>query len=140
MAEVRSARWMDRFWAWAIDILLVSILSSMILNVLGIPASSFYGSAILSALVFIYWTVLEGFRGQSLGKMVLNLEVVGTSGEPIGFGDAAVESFGKAFLLPLDCLAGFILLRGKGQRLFNKISDTTVTYADGDGTGCRLRP
>jgi hypothetical protein len=62
--------------------------------------------------------------------MVLNLEVVGSSGESIGFGDAAMESFGKAFLLPLDCLAGWIMLRGKGQRFFNKISDTIVVYAD----------
>ena len=140
MVEVRQANWMDRFWAWAIDILLLSILSGMIIQVLKISAISFHGSVILSALSFFYWTVLEGFGGQSLGKMVLDLEVVGSSGEPIGFGDSAVESFGKALLLPLDCLAGWIMFCGKGQRLFNKISDTIVVYADDVGVGCCLKP
>jgi|GEM_PF-5428788 hypothetical protein len=54
MVEVRQAKWMDRFWAWAIDILLLSTLSGMILQVLRASATSFYGSVILSALVFFY--------------------------------------------------------------------------------------
>jgi uncharacterized RDD family membrane protein YckC len=140
MVEVRRAKWMDRFWAWTIDVLLLSILSGMILQVLRIPAISFCGSVILSALVFFYWTVLEGFRGQSFGKMVLNLEVIGSSGESIGFGDAAMESFGKAFLLPLDCLAGWVMLRGEEQRFFNRVSDTIVVYANGNGMGCSIKP
>jgi hypothetical protein len=35
-------------------------------------------------------------------------------------GQAAVESVGKAFLLPLDCLLGWIL------RIFNYLSETIV--------------
>ena len=73
-----------------------------------------------------YWTALEGYRGQSLGKMLLNIVVTGPLCESIRFRDAAVESFGKAFLLPIDCLIGWFALRDSQQRLFNKISDTVV--------------
>ena len=102
------------------------------LSATSIPALGYYG-----ILTFIYWTVLEGYRGQSLGKMVLNLTVVGQFGESIGFKDAAIESFGKAFLLPLDCLVGWVALPGSGQRLFNRISDTVVANVDEQG-GCDL--
>ena len=81
---------------------------------------------ILSGLIFVYWTALEGYRGQSLGKMLLNIVVVGPYGEAIGFRDSALQSFGKAFLLPVDCLIGLFAFRGKRQRLFNKLSDTVV--------------
>jgi hypothetical protein len=76
--------------------------------------------------MFVYWTALEGYRGQSLGKMLLNIVVVGPYGEAIGFRDSALQSFGKAFLLPVDCLIGLLAYREKRQRFFNKLSDTVV--------------
>ena len=48
------------------------------------------------ALLFVYWTTMEGYRGQSLGKMLLNIVVVGPEGGTIGFKDSALESLGKA--------------------------------------------
>jgi uncharacterized RDD family membrane protein YckC len=84
----------------------------------------------LLAVLFVYWTLLEGYRGQSVGKMMLSLVVVGTAGERIGFMDAAVESFGKAFLLPFDCLLGWMGMAGKGQRFFNRLSNTVVVKAE----------
>jgi uncharacterized RDD family membrane protein YckC len=118
--------WGDRFWAWLIDVLLMAILWHGILKVLRVDAFSLDGIFLLSALLFIYWTALEGYRGQSFGKMFLNIVVTGPLGENIRFRDAAVEAFGKAFLLPIDCLICWFVLREKRQRLFNKISDTVV--------------
>ena len=118
--------WNDRFWAWLIDVLLMSILWHRILTVLKMDALGISGAALLAAILFIYWTVLEGYRGQSLGKMLFNIVVTGPLGESIRFRDAAVESFGKAFLLPFDCLIGWYALRESRQRLFNRISDTIV--------------
>ncbi|KQC15659.1 MAG: hypothetical protein APR56_13165 [Methanosaeta sp. SDB] len=69
---------------------------------------------------------MEGYRGQSLGKMALNLKVTDMRGDEIDFPRAAIESFGKAFLLPLDCLIGWIAMPGSGQRLFNRLSETIV--------------
>lgn len=126
MDEMVLASWEDRFWAWLIDFILIGILWHRIVVVLNMDVFGFDGALLHSILMFIYWTVLESFRGQSLGKMALNIAVTGTLGEDIGLIDAAVESFGKAFLLPIDCLISWIAYRGSRQRLFNKISNTIV--------------
>ena len=126
MDKISPATWSDRFWAWLIDFLLVSILWFSIITISTTVALSPGGLMILGFLLFIYWTVLEGYRGQSLGKMLLNIAVVGPAGEKIGFRDSAIESFGKAFLLPLDCIAGWIAYGESRQRAFNRISNTIV--------------
>jgi uncharacterized RDD family membrane protein YckC len=126
MDEMVLSRWENRFWAWLIDVLLMSLLWRGVLTILKMDAFSLRGALLLASLLFIYWTALEGYRGQSFGKMLLNIAVTGPFGESIGFGDAAVESFGKAFLLPLDCLAGWIRFRESKQRLFNRLSKTFV--------------
>ena len=120
------ASWEDRFWAWLIDIMLIGILWHRVMMVMKLEALGYDGALLHSLMLFIYWTALESHRGQSLGKMVMNIAVTGRLGEDIGLADAAVESFGKAFLLPIDCLAAWIINRGSKQRLFNRISDTIV--------------
>ncbi len=126
MDKIGPASWKDRFWAWLIDFLLMGILWSSIITISTTTAFSPGSLAILGSLLFIYWTALEGYRGQSLGKMLLNIVVVGPAGEKIGFRDSAIESFGKAFLLPLDCLVGWIAYGETRQRAFNRISNTIV--------------
>ena len=124
--EISMANWDDRFWAWLIDVLLMSILWQRILTAGEISAFRPEGMALLGFILFVYWTALEGYRGQSLGKMLLNIVVTGPMGESIRFRDAAVEAFGKAFLLPLDCLLGWRYFRKSRQRLFSRLADTIV--------------
>jgi uncharacterized RDD family membrane protein YckC len=128
MDEIALASWDDRFWAWLIDVLLMSILWQRVLTSQEMDVFSPSAALLLASMLFIYWTALEGYRGQSLGKMLLNIVVSGPSGESIRFRDAALEAFGKAFLLPLDCLIGWLYLRESRQRLFNRLSDTMVIY------------
>jgi uncharacterized RDD family membrane protein YckC len=77
-------------------------------------------------LIFTYWTLLEGYNGQSVGKMALGLKVTDRNGRKIDFGVAALESCGKAFILPLDCLIGWLAMPNSKLRLFNRISNTIV--------------
>jgi uncharacterized RDD family membrane protein YckC len=77
-------------------------------------------------IYFIYWTFMEGAYGQSFGKMVMRIKVTRADGSPIGMMYAALESVGKAFLLPLDLLLGWILYPRRRQRIFNYISETIV--------------
>jgi uncharacterized RDD family membrane protein YckC len=79
-----------------------------------------------NVIYFLYWTFMEGTYGRSVGKMALSLKVTMLSNRPVDVGSAAVESIGKAFLLPLDCLLGWVLYSGRNQRLFNYISGTKV--------------
>ena len=126
MDELVLASWSDRFWAWLIDVLLMGLVWHRIVILLGVDPMHLDAVLMLSGLLFLYWTVLEGYRGQSLGKMLLNIVVVGPYGEAIGYRDSAVQSFGKAFLLPLDLLIGLFAYREKRQRLFNRLSETLV--------------
>ncbi len=77
-------------------------------------------------LLWVYSTLLEGFRGQSLGKKLLGLKVVRTDEKTLSYDYAAVRNFGKAFLLPLDLIIGLRLNDKRFMRYFDKFSGTTV--------------
>ena len=130
---VHLASWDDRFLAWLIDVILVGA----VLSAFGEAAGAFSlltGSLSLSAPflgvnglgLWIYWTVLEGGRGQSAGKVVMKIAVTDRRGGEIDYATAAIESFGKAFLLPLDVLVGWLFMEDEYVRLFNRLSSTIV--------------
>ncbi len=122
MKKLYLAKWRSRFLAWLIDILVVGAVSSIFANYLSVVMN--FGAHGL--LLFFYWTLFEGYNGQSIGKMVLNLKVTDRKGGKINFATAALESFGKAFILPLDCLIGWIAMPNSNLRLFNRLSNTIV--------------
>jgi len=134
------AKWSTRFGAWLIDIIFIILFLNIVRSILDpfwkLPLLWYYGSWDANSLgfqfifFFAYWTVMEGFRGQSIGKMVMNLRVVNRDGSRISYLTAAIESFGKAFLLPLDCLIGWLAMPGSKLRVFNRLSNTIVNKAD----------
>jgi uncharacterized RDD family membrane protein YckC len=141
METISLASWWTRFWAWVIDIILVGIVVNIVTTVgnmfstiphlWDIPGGFFpLDFGLNSVVLFFYWTILEGLSGKSIGKMALNLRVAGRGGEKIGFGAAALESLGKAFLLPLDCLIGWLAMPGTKLRLFNRLSNTLVVRTE----------
>ncbi len=80
-----------------------------------------------SLIIFwIYFTLLEGFAGQSLGKRVIGLRVVRVDGKKLFYDYAAVRNFGKVFLLPFDLLIGLRLKDERYIRYFDKFAGTTV--------------
>ena len=133
-SKIVLAKWTDRFLAWLIDFIIISIIStSIVFAVLG--TIDFDDDAILaestqyiptSLLFFAYWTILEYKTGQTIGKKILNLKVTNVSGNRPSLKGVIIGSFGKAFLLPLDVLLGWILTNEKRQRVFNKLGDTLV--------------
>lgn len=136
------AKWSARFWAWLIDFIIILLF----LNIVRGIADPFWKIPLLwdyrhweileltfqTIFFFLYWTVMEGFdgRGQSIGKMVMNLKVTNRDGSKISYRAAALESFGKAFLLPFDCLIGWLAMPGSKLRVFNRISHTIVIKTD----------
>ncbi len=136
-----SAGWGARFVAWLIDVIIIGIfltptklflaffgLSGLTLPILPAPLSwiPFVEFGLDNVVYFLYWTIMDGTFGQSVGKMAMHLKVTRLNGQPIDVGTAAVESFGKAFMLPLDCILGWILYQNQNKRLFNSVSGTTV--------------
>jgi uncharacterized RDD family membrane protein YckC len=138
----RLAFWGERFVAWLIDVVIIggilgiinlfAFLGGLSFNLIPgwpnwIPFFSFNSNGIF---LFLYWMFMEGSNGQSVGKMVMRLKIVHVDGTTVNMGNAAVESVGKAFLLPLDCIVGWILYPRSRQRLFSHISRTTVVKMD----------
>jgi uncharacterized RDD family membrane protein YckC len=141
--EIILATCGDRFLAWLIDFILVSIGLAVLFGAIAIPIWFFYYNddmtaarayqnvqpshyVISSAAFFSYWTYLEYTSGQSIGKRLLKIKTVDLSGNRIDIKSAAIESFGKAFLLPIDVILGWIFTNNKRQRIFSRISDIIV--------------
>jgi uncharacterized RDD family membrane protein YckC len=139
MAEASGltlAFWWERFFAWLIDIIILGI----VVGILGVFAwfasitwwaawpgwIPFFNFSLGGVIYFLYWLLMDGAYGQSFGKMIMRIKVTRLNGSQIGMGNAALESLGKAFLLPLDCLLGWILYPRRRQRLFNYLSETIV--------------
>jgi uncharacterized RDD family membrane protein YckC len=123
------ASWGSRFVAWLIDVLIVGAIAEILqlpaLRILDIPFMSI-GSR--DVILFLYWTLSEGIYGKSIGKMAMRVRVVKLDGSRISLAEAAIESVGKAFILPLDCIIGWIAeeSKSKKQRLFSMIAKTVV--------------
>jgi uncharacterized RDD family membrane protein YckC len=136
------AKWSTRFWAWLIDFCMVILFLNIIRGLfdpfwviplyLDIQHWEPFEFGFQTLFFFAYWMVLEGFqgRGQSIGKMVMNLKIVNRDGSRIRYSTAAIESFGKAFLLPLDCLIGWFAMPNTKLRMFNRLSNTIVIKTD----------
>jgi uncharacterized RDD family membrane protein YckC len=91
---------------------------------------------LISSIVFLgYWTYFEFKTGQSIGKRLLHLRTTDLSGKIIDVKTAAIESFGKSFLLPFDVVLGWIFTNKRRQRIFSRISNTIVIKLKEDDYG-----
>ncbi len=140
-SEIILARWTERFVAWLIDFVIVSIGLAVLFALLSIPFWMYYAAEdvdeqfrgpqsyhyLISSLVFfLYWTYFESKTGQSLGKKVMNLKTTNLDGTVAQGKRVALAAFGKAFLLPFDVVLGWIFTNEKRQRIFNRASNTLV--------------
>lgn len=137
--QLEMATWGERVAAYLIDIIILGIIIVPIASLWGflqIWTRAIYGLSwswapfvsfgVGNFISFLYWAFMEGVYGQSIGKIILKIKVTTLEGAPISITLAAIESFGKAFLLPIDLILGLILYPQKNQRLFNYISNTIV--------------
>ncbi len=138
--RLELAGWGERIVAYVIDMIilgsivipLVSIFVGPWMHIINIWRWSwtpFVSFGVSNIVAFLYWTFMEGTYGQSIGKMALKIKVARVDDKPMDIQTAAIESMGKAFLLPIDLILGLILYPQKQQRLFNYISNTIVIKA-----------
>ena len=135
-SKIIIAKWTDRFLAWLIDFIIVSIISTaVILASFGTVDYEFEEDIFwaestqyvpTSILFFVYWTILEYKTGQTIGKKILNLKIVNVYGKKPDLKGIMISSFGKSFLLPIDVVLGWFLTNDKRQRVFNKLGDTLI--------------
>ena len=136
VSEITIAKWSDRFFAWLIDFLIITGISTLIMF-------TFFGKIDFdinekwvwakttqyiqtSIIFFVYWTILEYKTGQSIGKKILNVKITNLLGKQADLKSVIISSFGKTFLIPVDVVLGLVFTNEKRQRIFNKIGDTVV--------------
>ncbi len=141
--EIVLAKWEDRFVAWLIDFVIVSIIINILFyassadysfpfwgiyidgeNGMGIKQP--YEYIIASSIFFLYWVVLEFLTGQTIGKRVVHIKATNLYGERPNIINIIIEVFGKSFLLPVDIILGLIFSSKRRQRIFSKVGGTIV--------------
>jgi uncharacterized RDD family membrane protein YckC len=136
--ELKLAFWGERFVAWLIDVIILGVFIAVIELSMRIswPGYTwvpyfprwipFVDFGLSNLVYFMYWTLMDGLYGQSVGKMLMGIRVASLNDQQPSVGQSALESVGKAYLLPLDCILGWALYPRKRQRMFNYLSGTIV--------------
>lgn len=131
--------------ALIIDTVLISVVSVVLLaliGVVGVFGGDLFGAflglvTIPLALViqFGYFIYLEGDRGQTFGKQLMDIVVVEQDGSDIDFGDAAIRNIlrvvdGLGIVIPY--LVGLVLVfvTDDNQRLGDMAADTLVVKTE----------
>ena len=120
---VEFASFWRRFMAYLIDGLVLASISKVLSIMI---AQDYYGwLAGVIGIVYIvgFWT----WRGQTPGKMMLNVKVITTEGSSISFGRAILRCFGYIVSSIILCLGYLMIARdSKKQGLHDKIAGTYV--------------
>lgn len=135
--ERKPAGFWIRFWAYLIDLLIISGLTSILLKpvfaLIGIDTGSvpwYAPFAILSAILFYaYFVLLTKFFGQTVGKMIFAIRVVSLNKDSLDWGTLLfrewIGRFISATILPLYFIVGFTSLK---QGVHDFFADTTVVH------------
>jgi len=133
-SKIILAKWKDRFLAWLVDFIIISMVSTSIFFIsflyLDYNFENFIandGMYVPTSVMFLaYWIILEHKTGQTVGKKMFNLKIVNNLGEKPSLIGVMISSFGKSFILPIDIILGWIITNEKRQRIFNKLGNTLV--------------
>ncbi len=133
-SKIILAKWKDRFLAWLVDFIIISMISTSIFFIsflyLDYNFENFIpndGMYIPTSVMFLaYWIILEYKTGQTVGKKMFNLKIVNNLGERPSLIGVIISSFGKSFILPIDIILGWIITNEKRQRIFNRLGNTLI--------------
>jgi len=134
------AGWGERIIAFIIDAIIFGLIFGIIGTIIALPSITwyngvpnvqyipFFNTGLREVFFFLYFIWMDMAYGQSIGKMIMKIRVTNLDGGPITIGQAAVESFGKAFgaLLFFDVILGWIFTQPKSQRIFTYLARTIV--------------
>lgn len=107
----------------------ITIAASLIAELLFLFSGQFLYNQNIFLFLGLLWlssTLLEGFAGQTVGKIMLGIKVVSVSNKKLTYDAAAVRNFGKCFLLPIDLILGLSLRDERFIKFLDKYSRTTV--------------
>jgi len=138
-----------RFVAILIDTIIIAIIGGILsipFNALAVITNSASGTVTVSpasavgglvslAVFVLYFTLLEGHYGQTVGKMAVKIKVVREAdGAPIDYSEAAVRTILRfldliPYIIPYLLGATLIWSSDKKQRLGDRVARTVVVKA-----------
>ena len=133
-SKIILAKWKDRFFAWLVDFIIISMISTSIFFLSFLYLNYNFENFITndgmyiptSVMFFSYWIILEYKTGQTIGKKMFNLKITNSFGGKPSLLGVIISSFGKSFILPIDIILGLIMTNKKRQRMFNKLGNTLI--------------
>ena len=133
-SKIILAKWKDRFFAWLVDFIIISMISASIFFLSFLYLNHNFEDFVTndgmyiptSVMFFVYWIILEYKTGQTIGKKMFNLKITNSFGEKPSLIGVIISSFGKSFILPIDIILGLIITNEKRQRMFNKLGNTLI--------------
>jgi len=127
-----------RIIAYIIDAIIVWIIA-YIITIITIPVWYIgygifffgFGALIYAVFAILYWAVQDAFMGGSIGKKIMALQVVGTTG-PLDIVKAFIRNVTKAFwwLVLLDWIVGLAMEGDPRQKMTDRFAGTTVVRTD----------
>jgi uncharacterized RDD family membrane protein YckC len=130
-SQLSLASFKRRTYAFLIDYSIMFLLTLFFL----LPSLLSLGENLIIALLnllfvalgflWAYCSILEGFKGQTLGKRAIGIMAIKVDGKRIDYEHAAVRNLGKIFL-PVDVAFGYTLNDPRFLRYFDKFAGTTV--------------
>jgi len=85
-------------------------------------------SFVQGVLWFLYSSFMDSTRGQTFGKMFMNLKVTVTDGKPPTFGLTVIRNISKIYwlLLLIDVIIGMATVGDPYQKYSDRFAGTTV--------------
>ena len=132
---MKYATVLQRVVAWIIDIVIIGIVMVLIFGIgfssLLMGSMALFGTAVVSMflVMFIYTIGLETYwRGQTVGKKVLQIRVVTENGKRIKFREAFLRNILRILDNQFAGIIGLILIvvTKKKQRIGDMIAKTVV--------------
>ena len=105
---------------------IVSFVLYMVVNPYSMNSIYSYFQYVIPILIMVYFVVCEKYKGATVGKALLYLQVRSNDGDYISWSQAIVRNLTKIYWFPLifDWAIGKIL--GKNDRILNTITKTRV--------------
>lgn len=105
---------------------IVSFVLYMVVNPYSMNSIYSYFQYVIPILIMVYFVVCEKYKGATVGKSLLYLQVRSNDGDYISWSQAIVRNLTKIYWFPLifDWAIGKIL--GKNDRILNTITKTRV--------------
>lgn len=122
----RIAAYLADFFVVSAFMWIVSFVLYLLVNPYSMNSLYSYFPYVVPVLIMVYFVVCEKYKGATVGKALLYLQVRSNNGEYVSWQQAIVRNLTKIYWFPIifDWAIGKIL--GKNDRILNSITKTRI--------------